>query len=247
MARTSNRPRSGSPLHLPGAFELWQPSKDLVLKNIWIFGPLYALPLIFGIHQWIWSPGPNQASHWWNHTSSFGSGWPGSPLPSFDTSIFIGFSLLWLIFVLVAGTIASVMTQAAQLDAIEHKPLDFQDLWKVVKELGLRMLGLYLVMGVLIGIGLLLLIVPGLILARRYFLAPYVMLEKKCSIREALDGSAALTGKNPGSIWGIFGVMFIISLIGAVPLIGGLASFIAGALYSIAPALRYQQLKKIGA
>jgi len=242
MARTSKRARKSSPLTLPGAFELFSPSKEIILKNIWIFGPLYAIPLIFGIHDWIWTPA-NGNSFIDSHSHSFSL--PGGPLPTYDSSIFIGFSIFWLLFVVIAGTVASIMSQAAQLDAVEGKRLDFQILWQSVKQLGVRLFGLYIVMAVVIIIGLFLLIIPGVIFIRRYFLAPYVMLDKKVGIRESMETSAALSKRNTGSVWGVIGVMLLISLIGIIPIIGGLISFAIGCLYSVAPALRYQQLKKL--
>jgi hypothetical protein len=60
-----------------------------------------------------------------------------------------------------------------------------------------------------------------------------------------MDQSAALSKANTGAIWGVIGVMFLIGLANIVPIIGGLIAFIFGALYSVAPALRYQQLKKL--
>jgi hypothetical protein len=245
MARTSRRARRSSPLHLPSAFDLYTPSKQIVLSNIWIFGPLYAIPLVFWIHSWIWSPLPNQTVHWWQHSGSLSSAWPGGPLPTYGTFLVVGFSLLWFLIIGAIGTIAQIMAQAAQLQGAEHKHLDFHNLWGVVKELGWRMLGLYVVMGLLIFVGLVLLVIPGLILIRRFFLAPYVMLDKKIGIREALEESTRLSRLNTGSIWGIIGVMFLIGLLNIIPFIGGLISFAVGSLYSVAPALRYQQLKKL--
>ncbi len=247
MARTSRRTRRNSPLHLPGAFELFTPSKELVLKHRWIFGPLYAVPLILGIHDWIWSPGPNQPHHWYDHAYGFSAGSPGSPFPGYGFSAFVGLALLWFLFVIVIGTIASIMSQTAQLDAVEGRHLDFQDLWKTTKELGLRMLGLYIAMTVIIVAGFILLVVPGLIFLRRYYLAPYVMLDKKVGIGEALTRSAELTKLNTGAVWGIIGVGFLIALIGIVPFIGSLIAFGVGCLYSLAPAMRYQQLKRLAA
>lgn len=244
MAKTSKRARKSSPLNLPGAFELFTPSKELVLKNIWIFGPLYAVPLIFGIHNWIWTPA-NGTHHWYSGAYGFSTTSPGSPYPVLDGGIFIGFTLLWVLFVLIAGTIASVMSQSAQLRAVEGHHLDFQDLWAVVKKMGLKLLGLYIVTAVIVIIGLLLLIVPGLIFIRRYFLAPYVMIDQNVGIQEALSKSAELTKLNPGAIWGVIGVTVLIGLAGIVPFIGGLVAFALGCLYSIAPAMRYHQLKKL--
>jgi hypothetical protein len=245
MASSSRRARRSSPLYLPSAFDLFTPSKEVVLRNLWIFGPLYAIPFIFWVHSWIWSPLPGEHIRWWNHADGFSSAWPGGSVPTYITFAFVGFSLFWLLIIFAAGTIAQIMAQAAQLEGAQARRLDFHDLWLVVKELGWRLLGLYIVMGLIIFVGLILLIVPGLIMIRRYFLAPYVMIDKKVGIREALDESAALSKLNPGSIWGIIGVMFLIGLANIVPIIGGLAAFAFGSLYSVAPALRYLQLKKL--
>jgi hypothetical protein len=245
MARTSKRPRRTSVFNLPSAFDLFSPSKKIVLNNIWIFGPLYAIPFIFWIHSWIWTPHSGQPEHLWQHSDGFSSAWPGGPIPTYLTFTVIGFSIFWLLVVAFAGTIAEIMSQAAQLEGAQKKTLNFEKLWAVVKELGWRMFGLYIVVAVVIFVGLLLFIVPGLIMIRRYFLSPYVMLDKKLGIRESMEESAALSKLNTGSIWGIVGVMLLIGLVNIIPIIGGLASFALGALYSVAPALRYLQLKKL--
>lgn len=70
------------------------------------------------------------------------------------------------------------------------------------------------------------------------------MLEKKVSITEAMEQSAKMSKPHSGSIWGVIGVMFLIALTGIIPFIGWLISFILGMFYAVAPALRYQELKK---
>jgi uncharacterized membrane protein len=137
------------------------------------------------------------------------------------------------------------MSQAAQLDAVEDKHLDFQNLWQVVKTKGWRLLGLYIVMSLIIGLGFVLLFIPGLFMIRRYIMAPYVMIDKNTGIQESLTKSAAISLKNTGAVWGIIGVLFLIGLVNIIPYFGGLAAFVLGSLYSVAPALRYQQLKKL--
>jgi len=241
MARTKNRARRTSHLYLPSAFDLFTHSKEIVLKNIWIFGPLYAVLFVFFIHSWLWSPPVGQHLRLWQRSDGFSSAWLGGPLPAYFTFLFVGFSLLWLLLTIVIGTAAQIMSQAAQLDASQEKHLDFQNLWQVVRKMGLRLLGLYIVMGVIFAFSFLLLFIP----LRRYLLAPYVMIEKNAGIRESLARSAALSLKNTGAVWGIIGVMFLIGLVNIIPYFGGLAAFTLGSLYSVAPALRYQQLKRL--
>lgn len=131
-----------------------------------------------------------------------------------------------------------VMTQEAQLRAVEGGRLDFQDLWKVAKNMSWRMFKLYILSSLAI-------ILTLFIFLRRYFLAPYVMLDKDVGVREAMRQSSELSAKNPGSVWGVIGVIVLIGFINILPIIGGLLSFAVGALYSVTPALRYQQLKQL--
>jgi hypothetical protein len=245
MAKASRRARRTSAFYIPGAFDLFAQSKELVLKHIWIFGPLYAVPFIFYLHSWLWSPLPNQHVSWWHHADGFSSAWSGGALPSYLTYLSVGFSLLWLAIILIIGTIAQIMSNAAQLRAAQNQDFDFKHLWQAAREQGLQLLGLYIVMGIIFSIGLVLLIIPGLIFIRRYLFAPYVMIDKKTGIFDSLSESAALSKINPGSVWGVIGVLFLIGLLNILPYIGGLAAFGFGVLYSVAPALRYLQLKKL--
>jgi hypothetical protein len=239
------RARRGSPLRLTPSFELFGISYQLVRKNIWIFGPLYALPMIFAIHSWVWTP-VNTSQHWWNPFNGLNSVWTSNaPAPAYAWYTIVGFSILWLLIVLVAGTIAKIMTQVAQLEASEDKTIMFDHLWRVTKKFGWRLIGLYIVTAVYISVGFVLLIVPGLIMIRRYFLAPFIMLDKGTSIQKSMVLSAAMSKPYSGSIWGIIGVTFLISAMSIIPFIGWLLSFLLGMFYGVAPALRYQELKKL--
>lgn len=223
------------------------------------------MPLIFSFHAWMWTPAPdgNSGRALWTDYSWFGSGFSTSAVPSHMWYTVVGFSLLWLMIVLIAGTIAQIMAQRAQLAAAEgHAVITFGRLWGTVKEFGWRMFGLYLLIclyiaaPLLIWLGLFLLLgkiamifVPillfSLIMLRRYFLAPYLLLDKKIGITEAMDTSAEMTKPYSASIWSIIAVMALIGLVNILPAVGWLLAFILGSLYSVAPALRYLELKKI--
>jgi uncharacterized membrane protein len=43
----------------------------------------------------------------------------------------------------------------------------------------------------------------------------------------------------------VIGVIFLIGLINIIPFIGWIISFIVGMFYSVAPALRYEELKHL--
>ena len=245
------RARRSSPLYLPSALELFKPSRDIITNNFGIFGPLFIIPLIFWLHSWVWIPATG--GHYWFRFSDASYSLSAFPAAYFDA--FVGFSILWLIITVAFGTLVQIMLQRAQLDAVEHKKSTLSHLWAVAKQFAPKMFGLYAVLGILIGGGVLLgltvsivfylLCIPGLIMLRRYIFAPYVMLERKCGIVDAMAGSATLSNLNRGAVWGVIGVLAIIGLIGLVPIVGSIASFTLGVLYSAAPAIRYQQLKKL--
>lgn len=235
------RARRTSPLYLPSAFELFTPSKDLFVKYFNVFGLLYILPLIFWLHSWMDTParGGNYAIR---GTDANGA-WS---LPLGFNAAVIGFTILWFIIAVAIGTVIQVMMQKAQLDAVENREPTLNHCWQTFKKHGWEMFQLYVAMVLIFIVGFILFIIPGFFMIRRYIFAPYVMLDKKCGVKEALEESHRLGLQNTGAVWDLMGVLFLIGLIGIFPIVGSLASFVLGALYSIAPALRYQQLKKLG-
>jgi hypothetical protein len=241
------RARRGSPLRLTPSFDLFRPSYELVRKNIWIFGTLYFVPIIFWVHSWIWTS-PNTANPaWFNRFyghSTLSASWGSSPFSNLPDT-FVGFSIIWFLIIIIGGTIAQLMAVIATYEASPDKVIAINRLWATTKEIGWRLIGLYIVTGLIIFVGFILLIIPGLIMLRRYFLAPYVMMDKNCGIREAMDRSAAISKPHSGYIWGIIGVTILISMVGIIPLIGSIVAFTMGMFYSVAPALRYQELKKL--
>lgn len=244
MARTSHRARRSSPLNLPGAFELFTPSKEIVQKNIWIFGPLYAIPLIFSLHSWIWTPS-NSDKPWYLQFSGVGPGFSSSSFPIYGNYLIVGASLLWALFVIIAGFLVQIMSQKAQLDGVEGHTPGFDKLWATTRKLGWRLVGLYLLVGLYVVVGFILFIIPGIIMLRRYSLAPYVMLDKNKGIRESMELSANMTKPHSGAIYRVYGVMILIGLVAVIPFLGWIVSFILGMFYSVSLALRYQQLKPL--
>lgn len=100
----------------------------------------------------------------------------------------------------------------------------------------------------LIFLGLLLFIIPGLILLRGFFLAPYYAVEQKLSPVKALKKSLAMTKPVAGWIWGVIGIQLFVA-IGAlsfrdIPGIGPIIALAIGYLYIFAAALRYAEIEK---
>lgn len=216
-----------------------------MMDNLWVFGPLYILPALFLMNSWITNAnGIHGTARWQYDFQNRSAGWYSPTFPNYAWGLFLGIGIFAIVLLVVSIAI-QIMLEQAQLEVSEQKTPQFGKLWATVKQLGLRMVGLYLLVGLYILVGLILFIIPGLIMIRRYYLAPYVLLDKKCGIKEAMEYSAAISKPHPGAVWGVIGVMVLIGLISIVPFIGGLIAFIVGALYSVAPALRYQELKSM--
>ena len=112
----------------------------------------------------------------------------------------------------------------------------------------LRLYGLAIVIALLICVGFIALIVPGLILYRRYALAPYYLVERNCGIREALRLSAKQNADERGAVWGTLGVVlamaFAAAAVSDLPIIGLIAGPAVGILYFFGLPLRHLELSK---
>jgi hypothetical protein len=90
----------------------------------------------------------------------------------------------------------------------------------------------------LVIVGLILLIVPGIIMMRRYYLAPFYLIDKKMGVFEAMRTSAQASKQYSDSIYGVFGVMLLFLLLCFV-----LVGFALLMMYYCADALRYEQIR----
>jgi uncharacterized membrane protein len=125
----------------------------------------------------------------------------------------------------------------------EGKKVDLNEAFSKGFPYFLRLMGLGILAALIIFVGLLLLIVPGVIMIRRYFLSAYYLVDQDLGIRQAMNKSATESKANSGAIYGVLGVMLLFGIIGIMPLIGPIVSAILAFLYSLAPALRYHEIK----
>lgn len=158
-------------------------------------------------------------------------------------------AVLILVVGLVMTIVSALATTYFELRAARGEFPTIADVYRSISTYGIRIFGLGLLVGLAILVGFLLLIVPGFIMIRRYFLAPYFLVDEDLGIREAMDRSAAVTKPVSASV---YGVLLVTVLVGAVSAgidstlepFGSIVGAFIGLIYVFGPALFYLHLKK---
>lgn len=112
----------------------------------------------------------------------------------------------------------------------------------------LRIVGFEILFVIMLIIGFVLLIVPGLVVLRRYYLTPYYIINKDLPIGAAMKMSARETKPVSGWVWGMFGVMlvfiFLQATISSIKFIGPIIAVLISLIYLFGPALRWQEVSR---
>lgn len=113
-----------------------------------------------------------------------------------------------------------------------------------------RLILLFLLAGLIIAVGLILLIVPGIIAIGRIAMAPYVMIDKNLGVMDSLKESNRLSKKFTWKVWGAIGVTILIGIVvsaiqAVIPYAGQILGTLITIAFSLVLALRYFQLKKL--
>ena len=230
--------KSGIDKGLTSAFDLFPKSARIVQGNIGTFAILYIIPLLSGLGSLRTDSNIDEQS-FRNFANNF------SGLPGYGTGALIGLGIVLFVIILAVYLIVNAMKYSLELKSAQGKKLKLEQLWPYAKKYWLRLVGLFILMGLYIIIGFILLIIPGFIAIRRYMLAPYVLIDKDMSIPDAMRESARISKPYSGSIYSILGVMILISVPSIFPVFGWIITFVLTILYSVAPALRYEELKKL--
>ncbi len=208
------------PATLPDAFSLFRPSVAALRLNLETFITLIVLPLglLFG------------------GMVLFGAGLAaGSPVA------------ILLALIIAAGVVTGLILSMAIIVAVVESAKGNRIAFTTSVREGLRyfwrLFGLLLISGLIVIVGFMLLIVPGIFALQRLLLAPYILVDKNIGIKEAIRESFRFGRKFSGAVWGVLGVLLLINLISLVPFIGWLVSSVLGIMYLCAPAIRYLQIR----
>lgn len=210
---------------LPGAFELFKPSIEIIKRNLTAFLVLLGIPtllLLIGNGPDMMS-GPSLEAQPTNESSSI-----------FGLIGFVG---------LIACLLATPGIILLELTGARKERIELGEAFSKGLRYFWRLLGLAICLTVIFAVSLLLLIVPFFFALRRYFLSPYYLVDRDLGVFEALKVSAKESQGKWGPIYGIVGVIFLLSLLSIVPFVGWIASTVLSFLYACATALRYLHLK----
>jgi hypothetical protein len=242
------------------AFALFGKSYQIVKKNFRNFSILLALPAISSIASAVRSHPQKGSGQPINPSNFFNGG-----LPAYGIVGIIGAGIIVFVLLALAALLLQAMLTSLEVQGAKGKTPTLNELWRLGKKYWLRLFGLMLVIGMyIVGaslIGALVLLILrnmlgiilgfGLIAAAvvfvltHYYLSPYAMVDQDLPIFASMETSANLSKKKVGSVLSVLGVAILIALTAFVPYVGPVVSFVLGAIYSFAPALRYFELKKL--
>jgi uncharacterized membrane protein len=223
--------------------EVLQESWDLFVKNINVFIivvligiGLYLIPAIIG---WI---GGFAFVSTGSLVALSGSGsssliW-GSLLGA------LGFSFVMLILGLLISTVYLAATNYAVYHVVSGKTVDAWDNFKLGFKKFWTFLGMAICVGLIVGIGLLLLVVPGLIAGFFLSFSFYLLVVEDLTISKAISRSFALVKEN----WFLILILSLIimainALLGMIPFIGLIAGPFAALFGTLVLAVVYKRVK----
>ncbi len=229
--------------NLNSAIDLFGKSYVLVRENLNVYTLVYAIPaamVIAGVIQLI----ANNQRHGWSWGHAFSSSFLGPNIGS-NSSVHTASAILTIVL-LLGAVVSYFLAIVLNLRVAGGQTPTLRSIWDEVTQdwLWAKLLGLGILTVLVLLVGFILLIIPGVIFLWRLFLAPYVLVDRKTSIMDALSQSWNMT---KGYAWPIYSILlfsFVLALTGIIPIVGSLIAFGLGVAYAAAPALRYQELKK---
>jgi uncharacterized membrane protein len=122
---------------------------------------------------------------------------------------------------LALGTLISMGATAFYLAAHDHPDtVDLSTLWH--PRPFWKYLGASILLGLAIGIGIILLIVPGIIFALMYMFATFVVIDRELGPIKALEESSRLTRGHRWKLLGFLLMLVLVNLLGLIALVVGL-------------------------
>lgn len=247
--------------NVTSAFSLFGKSYDIVMRNRTNFAILMILPFLASLSSTANRRTRSGETQLWEDFNFF-----NTTAPAYNVIGVVSIGLIAFLLIVFVVLLVQAMLYALQLEGAQGKTPTLKHLFDKGKKYLLRLLGLslmimlYIIGFTLVGaipivllknalgfaVGIIWFIGAAIFIIQRYFLSPYVMIDKDLPVLETMETSAKMAKNHAGAIWSVIGVTILLGFSGIIPILGPIVSFVLGALYSVAPALRYEELKKLG-
>lgn len=212
--------------NLTPAIDLLIPSAKIIKDNLLVFFVLLIIPMLLSSLQGETTPLPAEPT-WSDVVNGFQQ--------IITPPVVVGSAMTLVLF--------PVLTFAQwKVSERKPKPVSLVSVFGGSKPYYWRLLGLFVCISLAVMAGLILFVLPGIWLLRRFILAPYFMLRGNLGIIESMRESARQTNPYAWSIYSIFGIMVLFALLGAFGAVGAVASVILNMLYNLALPLRFHEI-----
>ncbi len=154
--------------------------------------------------------------------------------------ILMALAVLALIFWSIVGTIAPII---AVKKLIDGRSVTLKQVYVLALHYFWPILGLSILVGFSVFIGLILLIIPGIILAVWFYFSVYVYLDEEKGLTHSMIKSKRLVGDY---WWKLFGILILISLLsGVISQVTAIIGYLATPFFILITFLLYRDLKKL--
>lgn len=154
----------------------------------------------------------------------------------------IAASVIAIIGSIILGIYLSIAMTLTQLRSVKGKKTSFSEVINDAHPYFWRFVGLAILSALIIIIGLVLLVIPGLIASFFLVFSTLILINENTGVVEALKRSYDLVKQNWKVVLSLVIVMFAIQLPSYVPIIGSAITTVLSIMYFCLPAIIYMQL-----
>jgi hypothetical protein len=176
-------------------------------------------------------------------SATFMENYTGSGIP-WDTVVFTLVSLVLYAVMISTSIFTGLGLVIATLRSADGEKIKFRETFRLGRKYFWRFTGLFLSVAFVVLAGLILLVVPGVIMLKRYLLSPFYMIDQDLGVFDAMRKSAD-ESTEIGGVWGILIALVALSIPSVIPVVGWMFALVVGVLYSCVPALRYREIQHV--
>ena len=232
MAKDTRKKRTAQPALFEDPLRMFRPGLAALRINVGTILWLILLPLIVSVPFFVLLV--VLATYFSMHGQHGGAG----------TVVFTVVSATLYLVLLALAILVTFGLTVTTLRAADGEKIKLRQTLRLGLSFFWRFTGLILSILLIVAAGLVLLVVPGIIMLKRYFLAPYYMVDQNLGVFEAMRRSADDT-QEAGGVWGILAAFVVLSAPSLIPGIGWFLALAVTILYICVPAIRYREIQNV--